>query len=56
MLMTMGIVLVLVWLAGAMIFHVLGGIMYAALVVGLILIVWHWVSRAMDHRRSSSKS
>ncbi|MDA8200088.1 MAG: hypothetical protein M0Z54_11810 [Thermaerobacter sp.] len=56
MLLTIGIGLVLIWLMGAVIFHVVAGLMYAALVLGLILIAWHWVSRAMHHPKPTSKS
>lgn len=55
MLLAMGIVLVVVWLVGTVIFHVVAGLMYAALVVGVMLIVWHWVTRSMHHRRPTSK-
>lgn len=44
MLMTIGIVLLVVWLLGFMLMKkVLGAIIHVVLIVGLALVVWHFV-------------
>ena len=56
MLLTVGIVLVVGWLAGTLIFHVVAGLGYAVLALGLVLIVWHGVTRPSRPRRPPPKS
>ncbi|MEO6582029.1 MAG: lmo0937 family membrane protein [Sphingomicrobium sp.] len=43
MLMTIGIILILIWLAGLLLFKTLGAIIHIALIVGVILIVLKFV-------------
>ncbi len=56
MLLTVGIVLVVGWIVGTLIFHVAAGLTYAALALGLVLIVWHGVTRPARPRRPPPKS
>ncbi|MEO7241143.1 MAG: lmo0937 family membrane protein [Sphingomicrobium sp.] len=42
MLATIGIIILVLWLAG-LLFHVAGGIIHIALVIGVILIILHFV-------------
>jgi hypothetical protein len=51
MLAIIGIIVVLAWLLGLTAFHVAGGLVHIALVVGLILIVAHFV---MGRSRSTA--
>jgi hypothetical protein len=43
MLLTIGIVLLAVWVLGFVIFHVAGFVIHLALIAAGILIVWHFV-------------
>ena len=43
MLMTIAIVILILWLLGAFAFHVGGGLIHILLVVGLIVLVLHFV-------------
>ncbi|MCW3798790.1 lmo0937 family membrane protein [Sphingomonas sp. BN140010] len=43
MLATIGIVLVVLWLLGLLVFKVTGAIIHIALVIGLVLLVLHFV-------------
>jgi hypothetical protein len=44
MILTIGIVLLVVWLLGFMLMRkVLGGIIHVVLIIGLAAIVWHFV-------------
>lgn len=43
MLMTIGIILIVIWLAGLLLFKTLGAIVHIALIVGLVLVVVHFV-------------
>ncbi|MEO8175789.1 MAG: lmo0937 family membrane protein [Sphingomicrobium sp.] len=42
MLATIGIIIIVLWLLG-LLFHVAGGLIHIALVVGVILVVLHFV-------------
>ena len=43
MLATIGIVLIVLWLAGLLVFKTIGAIIHLALIVGLVLVVLHFV-------------
>ena len=43
MLMTIAVVILILWLLGAFAFHVGGGLIHILLVVGLIVLVLHFV-------------
>ena len=43
MLATIGIVLIVLWLAGLLVFKVTGAIIHIAVVVGVILLILHFV-------------
>jgi len=43
MLATIGIVLIVLWLAGLLVFKTIGAIIHLALIVGLVLLVLHFV-------------
>lgn len=43
MLVTIGIVLLAVWVLGFFVFHVLGGLIHLALIAAIVLFIWHWV-------------
>jgi hypothetical protein len=44
MLATIGIILLIGWLLGLFAFHVAGGLIHILLVVGIIALIWHFVS------------
>ncbi|MEP6621107.1 MAG: lmo0937 family membrane protein [bacterium] len=44
MFLTIAIVLIVLWAAGFLAFHVAGGLIHLLLVLALISIVWHFVS------------
>jgi hypothetical protein len=44
MFMTIAIILLILWLLGAFAFHVGGGLIHILLVVGLIVLIWHFVA------------
>lgn len=50
MLLWIGIALVVLWLFGFFLFHVLGSLIHLALIVAIVAIVWHFVSGAMRRR------
>jgi hypothetical protein len=54
-LLVIGLILLAAWVFGALVFHLVGSLMYAALVIGAVLVVWHFVSRAMAGGRSPEK-
>jgi hypothetical protein len=43
MLATIGIVLIVLWLAGLLLFKTIGAIIHIALIIGLVLVVLHFV-------------
>ena len=43
MLATIGIILVVLWLAGLLLFKVTGAIIHIALVIGVIMLVMHFI-------------
>ena len=43
MLATIGIILMVLWLAGVLVFKTLGAIVHVALVIGLVLLVLHFI-------------
>ena len=43
MLMTIAVVILILWLLGAFAFHVGGGLIHILLVIGLIVLVLHFV-------------
>jgi len=43
MLATIGIILIVLWLAGVLVFKTLGVIAHVALVIGLVLLVLHFI-------------
>jgi hypothetical protein len=43
MLATIGIILIVLWLAGVLVFKTLGAIVHVALVIGLVLLVLHFI-------------
>jgi hypothetical protein len=43
MLATIGIILIVLWLAGVLVFKTLGVIVHVALVIGLVLFVLHFI-------------
>jgi len=43
MLATIGIILIVLWLAGLLLFKVTGAIIHIALVIGVIMLVLHFV-------------
>jgi hypothetical protein len=43
MLATIGIILIVLWLAGVLVFKTLGAIVHLALVIGLVLLVLHFI-------------
>jgi hypothetical protein len=45
MLALIGVIVVLAWLLGLTAFHVTGGLIHLALVVGLVLVVLHFLTR-----------
>lgn len=50
MLLFFGLLLLAVWVLGLLVFH-FGAIVYVALVAGLGLLAYHWLSRARARRR-----
>ena len=44
MFLTLAIVLIVLWAAGFMAFHVAGGLIHMLLILALVSIVWHFVS------------
>lgn len=44
MLAALGIILLVGWLLGLFAFHVAGGLIHLLLVVGIIALIWHFVS------------
>jgi hypothetical protein len=49
-LLYIGLALLAFWVLGFLVFHILGGLIHIALIVAVIAIVWHFVSRAMRRR------
>jgi Family of unknown function (DUF5670) len=45
MLFTLAVILVLAWLLGFGVFHVAGGLIHLLLLVAVIAILWHFISR-----------
>ncbi len=43
MLLTLAIILLILWILG-LVFHILGGFIYIALVLAIILGIWHFVA------------
>ena len=43
MLATIGIVLIVLWLLGLLVFKTIGAIIHLALIIGLVLVVLHFV-------------
>ena len=43
MLATIGIILIVLWLAGVLVFKTLGAIVHVALVIGLVLLALHFI-------------
>ena len=43
MLVTIGIILIVLWLVGVLAFKTLGAIVHIALVIGLVLVVLHFI-------------
>lgn len=50
MLLYIALILLAVWVLGFLVFHVLGALIHLALIVAVIAVVWHFVSRAMGRR------
>lgn len=50
MLLWIGIALVVLWVLGFLLFHVLGSLIHLALIVAVVAIVWHFVAGAMRRR------
>ena len=44
MLATLGLILIIGWLLGLVAFHVTGGLIHILLVIGVIALIWHFVS------------
>lgn len=44
MLATIGVILLIAWLLGFFAFHVASGLIHLLLIVGIIALIWHFVS------------
>ncbi len=49
-LLTIGIIALLVWIFGFLVFHIAGGLIHIALIIAAVLIIWHFV-RGRAHAR-----
>ncbi len=50
MFLSLAIVLVVLWAAGFLAFHVAGGLIHVLLILALVSIVWHFVSGKTNAR------
>ena len=50
MFLSLAIVLIVLWAAGFLAFHVAGGLIHVLLILALISIVWHFVSGKTNAR------
>jgi uncharacterized membrane protein (DUF485 family) len=44
-LLYVGLILLAVWVLGFLVFHVLGSLIHLALIIAVIALVWHFVSK-----------
>ena len=44
MLLTIAIILFVLWILGAFVVHVGGGLIHILLVIGIIALIWHFVA------------
>jgi hypothetical protein len=44
MLLTIAIILLILWALGFFAFHVAGGLIHILLIIGIIVLIWHFVA------------
>jgi uncharacterized membrane protein (DUF485 family) len=44
MLLTIAIILLILWALGFLAFHVAGGLIHILLIIGIIVLIWHFVA------------
>jgi Family of unknown function (DUF5670) len=44
MLATIAIILIVLWLAGFLVFHVTSGLIHILLIIGIIVLIWNFIA------------
>ena len=44
MLLTIAIILLILWALGFFAFHVAGGLIHILLIIGIIVLIWHFIA------------